>query len=257
MIHPTALIADGAIVDRSATIGPYCTIDAQVVVQANCVLESHVCLQGNTRLEESVRVAPFAVIGGEPQSVGFDSSIQSGVIIGEGTTLREGVTVNRATQPGGMTRVGPNCFLMAGAHVGHDAEVSHSVIMANNALLGGHVQVGPHCFLGGGSAFHQFTRVGTCAMIAGGAEVSYDVPPFTMVSGRNILNGLNLVGIKRQKIARESIAELKKLYRLMFTSTGSFSKRLGAIDEGDWIPASVEGKLFLDFFRHQGRGFVR
>lgn len=257
MIHPTTIIAEGAKIDASATVGPYCVIEEGVQIGAECVLKSHVCVHRGSILEEAVRVSPFVVIGDNPQSVGFDPSIRSGVRVARGTVLRENVTIHRGSKEGSMTRIGEDCFLMAGAHVAHDCVVEDKVIMANNSLLGGHVKVGRNAFLGGGAMFHQFTRIGQGAMIAGGTEISYDVPPYITVAVRNAVKGLNLIGLRRQRVSATAIAELKNLYRLIFYTSGSFPKRLTEIENQGALPKTEEGKIFIEFFRQDGRGFVK
>lgn len=202
-IHPTALVEPGAV------IGPGCVIHAYAIITRHC------------RLDEGVVVHPHAVLGGDPQDLRFDPAVESGVHIGARTVIREQVTINRATQPGSSTTLGPDCFLMTASHVAHDCVIGERVVMANAVLLAGHVQVGAHVFIGGGVGVHQFCRIGESAMISGGARISSDVPCYMMASERNIAHGLNLVGLRRRGISREALRELKALVRELDPSAGN------------------------------------
>lgn len=237
-IHPSAVIEDGV------TLGDDCHIHAGVVLRAGTVLG------------DRVTVHPGAVLGGEPQSLGFDPSIVSGVRIGNGTTIREHVTINRASGAGAATTVGEGCFLMAASHLGHDCALANNVVLANNAMLAGHVAVGAFTFVGGGAGVHQFSRIGESVMISGLARVSRDVPPFTMVAERDELVGLNLVGLRRRGFSREAIAELKTLFRELFWRGGN-ARALAAAALAEGRPVTSEAQRFLEFFAEGKRGFVQ
>lgn len=237
-IHPSAVIEDG------------------VVLGADCVVHPHVVLRAGAVLGDRVTVHAGAVIGGEPQSLAFDAAIRSGVRIGPGTTIRENVTINRSTHAGAETLIGENCFLMANAHVGHDCAVANNVVLANNVMLAGHVGVGAFSFIGGGAGVHQFCRIGESAMVGGLTRLSRDVPCFAMVAERDELVGLNLVGLRRRGFSRESIAELKTLFRELFWRPGNVRERAAAILAGERALA-VEGRRFVEFLTGGKRGFVQ
>ncbi|HLP08750.1 MAG TPA: acyl-ACP--UDP-N-acetylglucosamine O-acyltransferase [Opitutaceae bacterium] len=237
-IHPTAIIEEGVELGR------------------DCVLHAHAIVRRGTVLGERVTVHPFAVIGGDPQDLRFDPATASGVRIGSGTTIREHVTVNRSTKAGAATVVGERCFLMAACHVAHDCVVGNDVVIANAVLLAGHVQVGDRCFLGGSAMFHQFARVGEGAIISGGSRVALDVPPFAMAAERNEVIGLNLVGLKRRGVARETIREIKDAFRAVYFTPGNIrSVAAGALGTGAF--RSDEARRFLEFFATGKRGFAR
>jgi len=237
-IHPTAIIEDGA------TLGAGCVIHAHALVTRHCTLA------------DGVVVHPFAVIGGDPQDLGFDPATTSGVRVGARSVLREHVTVNRATKPGSSTDIGADCFLMASSHVGHDCQVAERVILANAVLLAGHVAVGERSFLGGGAAVHQFCRIGDGAMVGGLARISLDVPPLTMVAERNALIGLNLVGLRRRGIKGAALAELKRALHDVCRATGNPRElAAAALASGDY--QAPEAQRFLEFFIAGRRGFVR
>ena len=237
-IHPTAIIEDGA------TLGAGCVIHAHAIVTRHCTLG------------DGVVVHPFAVIGGDPQDLGFDPATTSGVTIGARTVLREHVTVNRATKPGTSTEIGADCFLMATSHVAHDGRLGDRVILANAVLLAGHVSVGERAVIGGSAAVHQFCRIGEGAMVGGLARVSLDVPPFTMVSERNALIGLNLVGLRRRGVKGAALLELKRTFRHVCRSAGNPRELAAeALASGDY--PSAETQRFLQFFVGGRRGFAR
>ncbi len=237
-IHPTALVEDGA------QLGPGCILHAYAVIRRHCVLE------------EDVVVHPFAVLGGEPQDLGFASSTRTGVRIGARSVIREHVTISRATKADSCTEIGSECFLMASSHVAHDCRIGNRVIIANAALLAGHVQIGDRAFLGGGAVVHQFCRIGEGAMIGGGARIGRDIPPFCLATERHALIGLNVVGLRRRGIQREAFSELKRAYRLMTQPVGNLREiASAALQTGEF--ASAEARAFLEFFGVGRRAFAR
>lgn len=245
-IHETAIIADGASIDATAKIGPYCTIGANVNIGANVELKSHVNIDGKTTIGEGTRVFPFASLGTEPQDLKFSGEV-SELIIGKNNTIREHATMNPGTAGGGLiTRVGDNGLFMMGTHVAHDCQVGNNVIMANNATLAGHVIVGDGAIIGGLAAVHQFVRIGRCAMIGGMAGVANDIIPYGSVSGERAgLSGLNLVGLKRQNIERDAIHELRNAYKDLFEgSEGTLQERA---DELSDKYSAAEVQEILDF----------
>jgi UDP-N-acetylglucosamine acyltransferase len=220
------------------------------------VIHPYAVIRRHCELGENVTVHPFAVIGGDPQDLGFQTTTQSGVRIGSRTVIREHVTISRATKAGGYTEIGADCFLMAACHVAHDCRVGDRVVIANAVLLAGHVHVGERAFLGGGAVIHQFCRIGDGVMVGGGARISRDIAPFTLATERNALIGLNVVGLRRRSLNREALDELKRAYRQLDVSVGNL--RLIAADalaSGHYTTA--EAKNFLEFFQHGRRGFAR
>jgi UDP-N-acetylglucosamine acyltransferase len=237
-IHPTAIVEDGA------RLGP------------GCVVHAHAIIRRHALLGEAVVVHPFAVVGSDPQDLKFDPATESGARVGARTVLREHVTINRATRPGGWTEVGADCFLMTASHVAHDCAVGDHVVMANAVLLAGHVQIGARAFLGGAATFHQFVRVGETAMISGVARVAQDVAPFAMAAERNEIIGLNLVGLKRRGFARDTVAEIKRAFRAVYLAPGNIRELAAtALQHGAYH--SAEARQFLEFFTTGRRGFAR
>ncbi len=237
-IHPTAIIDDGVEIGR------------------DCNIHAHAILRRGTVLGERVTVHPFAVVGGDPQDLHFDPATPSGVRIGNGTTIREHVTVNRSTKAGGATVVGENCFLMAASHVAHDGVIGNNVVVANAVLLAGHVHVGDNCFLGGAAGFHQFVRIGEGAIVSGGARIAQDVPPYAMAAERNEVIGFNLIGLKRRGVSREAIRELKAAFRAVYFAPGNIREVATQALAGETY-RSAEARRFLEFFVSGKRGFAR
>lgn len=252
-IHPTAIIDPAAEVAEGCTIGAYAIVEAGVKLGPGCVLAAHAIVRTGSILEENVRVDSFAVIGGDPQDLSFDPVTSSGVRIGAGTVLREGVTVHRSTEEGGFTTVGPGGLLMGNSHVGHDARVGARVVLANGTLLAGRTLVGDHVFFGGNSGLHQHNRVGESAIIAGTFAPTADVPPYTLFSGRNEVHGLNLVGLKRRGFGTEVIGDIKRCYRAVYETRSVKKNAEAALEAG--LACTPQGKHFLEFFLTGKRSF--
>lgn len=238
MIHPTAIIEDGAV------LGVDCEIHAHAIITRHAVLGDRVV------------VHPFAVIGGDPQYIRFDRATASQVRIGNGTVLREHVTVNRSIHAGQATVIGENCFLMAGSHVAHDAVLGNSIVLANQALIAGHVVIGDNTFVGGAAAVHQFVRIGEGVMIGGLSRISRDLAHNLLVAERDEVSGLNVVGLKRRGVARESIRELKSAFHLVFGTHGNI-RRVASEALASGMFTTPEARRFLEFFGEGKRSFAR
>ncbi len=236
-IHPTAFVEPGA------QLGVDCTIHQYAVVHRWATLG------------DRVTVHPFAVVGGDPQDLKFKQGSESWVKVGSGTRVRESVTINRGTDHGTSTIVGDNCLLMACSHVAHDCMVGNGVVIANAVLLAGYVTVEDFAILGGASIYHQFIRVGRGAMVGGGSRISLDLPPFTLVTERNEVVGLNLVGLKRRGTPPEAIRELKEAFHRVF-GAANLKEAAAQILSSDGDRAE-ETRFFLEFFRDGKRGFAR
>ena len=231
-IHQTAIIEDGAELGEGVAVGPYCHIGARVRLGDRCVLHSHVSLSGDTEIGEGAVIYPFAALGGPPQHLAYRGE-ETKLIIGAGNIIREHVTMNCGTvEGGGVTRVGASGLFMTGSHVAHDCQVGDHAIFANGSCIGGHVILGDHVFMGGLSAVHQRTRIGSFAFVGGCAAVTSDIIPYASVMGNHArLNGLNLIGMKRRGMSRESIHLLRNAYKALFNDEGSFKERLEHVRE--------------------------
>jgi UDP-N-acetylglucosamine acyltransferase len=231
-IHPTALVAPGAMLAETVVVGPYCIVGETVTLEERVTLRGHAVVDGRTTIGEGSRIFPFAVIGLEPQDLKYRGEA-SELVIGRNNTIREYVTMNPGTEGGGMvTRIGDNCLFMVGAHVAHDCQIGDHVIMANNATLAGHVVVEDYAVLGGLCAVHQYVRIGKHAMIGGMSGVERDVIPYGQVMGdRARLCGLNIIGMQRRGFSREDIQGLRNAYQFLFASDGTLSDRVNETAE--------------------------
>lgn len=252
MIHQTAIIDKGVQIGKNVKIGAYSIIEDGVDIFENCIIKEHAIIRSGTILEKGVEVDSFAVIGGNPQDVLFDEKRVSGVHIGEYTKIREGVTINRATVEGQVTRVGRNCFLMANCHVAHDCVLGNEVKMANGVLLGGHVHLDDFIFMGGNAVVHQNLRIGEGVIVAGCARLNLDIPPFLIVSEAMDVHGLNLIGIKRRGFGQEEINDLKHCYREILASPGNPYEKAKKMQEAG-IAKTYLGKTFVTFFETRGK----
>lgn len=242
-IHPTAIVEDGARLGENVFVGPFCQVGGRVTLKSGVELKSHVVIAGNTILGEGSRVFPFASLGHEPQDLKYRGEPNS-LVIGANCTIREHVTMNPGTAGGkGATIVGDQCVFLASSHVAHDCELGNGVILSNNVMLAGHCRVGNNVIFGGGCGIHQFCRIGDHAFIGGLAGVENDVIPFGMALGnRAYLGGLNLVGMKRANIARESIHNARRAFKALFSSGMPLSAAVDLLPPeltGDPVVASI------------------
>jgi UDP-N-acetylglucosamine acyltransferase len=252
-IHPTAIVSKKAELDSSVDVGANVIIEEHVKIGAGTRIWANAYLTGHTEIGRDNEIHMGAVIGHEPQDLKFDRTCRSYLKIGDRNVFREYCTVHRGTEPESATVIGNECFLMATAHVGHNCVIGNNVIICNCALLAGHVHVGDRAFISGGVVIHQFTHVGRLAMFSGNARVSMDVPPFTLAAERNEIHALNLVGLRRMKISREAIAELKQLYQLFYLSGSNGTQALKeASAEGAF--KTTEAREFIEFVRHSPNG---
>lgn len=254
-IHPSAIVAPGAQVPESCTIGPFSTIGPDVVLGEGCTLVSHVVLDGRTRIGARNVIHPFTAIGVAPQDLKYNGE-PTATEIGDDNTIREGVTVSRGTaKGGGITRIGSGCLLMAYVHIGHDSQVGNNCILANSATLAGHVIIEDNASVGAFSPVHQFCTVGQHAFIGGGTIVTQDVLPFSLTSSRreNKAFGINKVGLARRGFTPERLNTLQKAFRLLLTSRMNTSQALEKIREmeGDDV------KIVADFIEHSHRGVIK
>lgn len=250
MIHPTAIIHPQAKVDSSVEVGPYALIDEAVVVGRDCVVGPHVHLTGDTTIGIGNRFHTGCVIGDAPQDLKYGGA-PTRLQIGDHNVFREHFTIHRSNSLEEVTTVGSHCFLMAHAHIGHNCHVGDYVIMANGALLGGHVTVEERAFISGNCLVHQFVRVGTLALMQGGAAISKDLPPFTVARGDNGMCGLNSIGLRRAGFTPEQRVELKRLYQFLFRRPTGTAQAIAAAQATSHSPPA---KVMIEFARNATRG---
>ncbi len=259
-IHPTAIVAEGAVIPASCTVGPYCTVGAHVVMGEDCELVSHVVIDGHTTLGRGNRIFSFACVGIAPQDLKYKNE-PTRVVIGEGNVIREYVTISRGTVGGGgTTSIGDNCLIMAYTHIGHDSSIGNGCILANAATLAGHVIVEDYASVGALCPVHQFCRIGKYAYIGGGTTITQDVMPFslTSIARDNRAYGLNKVGLERKGFTPEQLKELRAAYRVL---TGSKKNVSQALDELRAKLAAGEAgehvRYLVDFVGASERGVIR
>ena len=217
MIHNTAIIDPKAKISSGVSIGAFTVIGPNVEIGENTIIQSHVSIIGNTKVGKNNKIYPFASIGNDPQDLKFDGEVTK-LEIGDNNKIREYVTINPGTKGGGgLTKIGNNCLFMVSSHIAHDCLVEDNVILANNVPLGGHAHIEENVIIGGNSAVQQFTRVGKSSMIGGMCGVVRDIIPYAMVHGnRSVLQGLNLIGLRRKNIPNKEILVLTEAYKEIF-----------------------------------------
>lgn len=250
MIHPTAVIDPKAQLHPMVAVGPYSVIDGDVVIGEGCQIGPHVYITGHTTIGARNKFFPGAVIGEAPQDLGYKGA-PTRLTIGDDNTFREAVTVNRSTKEGTETVVGSRNLLMACTHVAHDCRLGNNIIMANGAVLGGYVEVGDRAVISATCKVHQFVRVGTLAMMRGGAAISQDLPPFLVALRENSICGLNVIGLQRAGFSSEERLELKRLYKLLFRGSLPLRK---AVDAAREQFKGVHAVQMLDFIEKSTRG---
>lgn len=254
-IHPSAVVAAGARIPESCTVGPFCTIGPEVVLGEECTLISHVVLDGRTRIGARNMFYPFCSVGVAPQDLKYRGE-PTATEIGEANTIRECVTVSRGTVGGGgVTRIGSNCLLMAYAHVGHDSQVGCHCILANSATLAGHVVIEDYVTLGAFCPVHQHCVIGAHAFVGGGTIVTQDVLPFSLTSARreNKAFGVNKIGLARRGFSPARLAALQRAFRILLSS----KKNLGQALEELRAMEGEDAARLARFIERSERGVIR
>ena len=217
MIHKTAIIDPKAKISSNVKIGPYSIIGPHVEIGEDVKIHSQVHITGHTIIGKKNKIYPMVSIGSDPQDLKYKGE-KTSLIIGDGNTIREHVTINTGTiQGGGITKVGNNNLIMIGAHIAHDCTVGNNIVMANNSAIAGHAEIEDFVIIGAKCGVQQFTRIGKMAMIGGMTGVSRDVIPYGLSTGnRNLLNGINVIGLRRSKIDNKNIIGLTEAYKEIF-----------------------------------------
>lgn len=250
-IHKTAIIHPSAKIGEGCEIGPYAIVENDVEIGENNKIAAHAVIKEYTTMGNDNEVGESAIIGGKPQDLKFNNEV-SYLKIGNRNKLREMVTIHVGTEAGSKTIIGDDCFLMGYVHVAHNCELGNHVIVANYTAFSGHVTVGNHTFISGGTLVHQNVRIGKLAMVGGGTRLRMDTLPFFTVNGDPAgLYGLNLIGLRRRGIPRDSIKMLKEANRLLFYSGNNLEEALTALKE---LKDSYVDHL-IEFINVSKRGF--
>jgi UDP-N-acetylglucosamine acyltransferase len=254
-IHPSSVVAPGARIPDSCTIGPFCTIGPEVELGEACTLVSHVVIDGRTRIGARNTFYPFSNIGVAPQDLKYKGEA-SETELGDGNTIRECVTISRGTVGGGgLTRLGSMNLLMAYAHIGHDSMVGSHCILANSATLAGHVIIEDYVTLGAFCPVHQHCVIGAHAFIGGGTIVTQDVLPFSLTSARreNKAFGINKIGLERRGFSPERLKTLQRAFRILLASKRNTSQ---AVDELRGMDGE-DVALLVGFIERSQRGIIK
>jgi UDP-N-acetylglucosamine acyltransferase len=255
MISPLASIHPNAQLGTNVTVDPFAVIQEHVVVGDGAHIMSHAVLMPHSRIGKGCNIFPGAVIGAIPQDLKFIGE-ETTAEIGDHTTIRECVTINRGTKDKWKTVVGSNCLLMAYSHVAHDCIVGNNVILANGVQLAGHVEIGDWAIMSGLSGASQFTRIGAHTYIAGHTVVRKDVPPFIKAAREPMsYAGINIVGLQRRKFSAEDIESISRIYHLLFVGNHPISSALKMIREQ--IPDGTWKTTILSFVEGSKAGIIK
>ena len=248
-VHPNSNIGEGTIICN------FVTIEEDVVIGDNCWIGSGAVIMNGARIGNNVRVFPGAVISAVPQDLKFDGEA-SNVDIGDNTTIREYVTINRGTSASGTTRIGKNCLVMAYCHVAHDCIVGDNCVLANNVSLAGHIEVGNFVVLGGMAAVHQFVKIGDHVMVGGYSKVRTDVPPFVKAARDPLAYvGINATGLKRRGFDQNRVHHIQDIYRILFVHGSNVKRSIENIENN--IIDSDDKDYILTFLKDSKRGLIK
>ncbi|PKP12971.1 MAG: acyl-[acyl-carrier-protein]--UDP-N-acetylglucosamine O-acyltransferase [Bacteroidetes bacterium HGW-Bacteroidetes-3] len=248
-IHPQAKIATNVVVE------PFTTIHNNVIIGSGTWIGSNVTIMEGARIAKDCRIFPGAVISAIPQDLKFDGE-DSLAIIGNNTTIRECVTVNRGTKALGYTKIGDNCLIMATTHIAHDCIIGNNCILANGSIIAGHVTIGDYAILSGLVAVHQFIHIGEHSMVSGGSLVRKDVPPFSK-AGKEPLSyiGINSIGLRRRGFITEKIREIQDIYRILYQKNYNTTQALEKIEAE--MEATKERDQIILFIKNSQRGIMK
>ena len=254
-ISPLAVVHPDAQIGEDVIIEPFAVVEKDVVIGDHCHLYPHAVVLNGARIGKNCQIFPGAVVAGIPQDLKFKGEITTAEI-GDNTTLRECVTINRGTASKGKTVVGNNCLIMAYSHVAHDCVLHDNIIIGNASQIPGEVEIDDFTIVSGGSLVHQFSRISKHVMIQGGSRIGKDIPPYTLI-GRDpiVYCGINIVGLRRRGFTNQQVYLIQDIYRTLYTRGLNNSDALKAI-ETEYEP-SEERDLILNFIKASKRGIVR
>lgn len=253
-VHPTAFVAPGAELDSSVVVGPFCYIGSRAKIGAGTILGPHVTVQGHTTIGERNHFVGQCAIGGMPQDLKYTGE-ESALVIGDDNVVREFVTINIGTAAGSwVTSLGDKNLIMACAHVAHDCVIEDRVIIGNNVLLAGHVRIESNAIISGGAAVNHYVTIGKLAMVGGMSRVVKDVPPFMTLEGSPArVRGVNVVGLKRQETAPETIRQLRAAFRKLFQDDAPSALVLDEIEAVESLTPEV--LRLVSFLRDMEKGY--
>lgn len=253
--QPLAFIHPEAQIGPNVVIGPFVTIEKDVVIGEGTRIASNVSILDGARIGKNCVIHAGAVIAGIPQDLKFRGEVTTAEI-GDNTTIREYVTINRGTASRGKTVVGSNCLIMSYVHIGHDCCLGNNIIISNATQVAGEVEIDDFAIISGGVLIHQFSRIGSHVMIQGGVQVNKDIPPY-VTAGRTPVSyaGINAIGLRRRNFSNETIYAIQEVYRHLYLSGLNNSDAMEKIEAE--LPDSKERDEILQFIRNSERGIIR
>lgn len=255
MVHQLAAVDKRAKIGKNVIVEPFTTIAGDVEIGEGTWIGPNVTIMDGARIGKNCRIFPGSVIAAIPQDLKFDGE-DSLVYIGDRTTIRECVTVNRGTKALGYTKLGADCLVMATSHIAHDCVIGDHVVIVNGCGIAGHVEIGDHTIMGGLSAVHQFCKIGKHVMIAGGTLVRKDIPPYVKVAREPMsYAGINSVGLRRRGYSNDKIFEIQKIFRYIFQMKTNVTQAMNLIEK-EMLPTAERDEI-LEFIRNSPRGIVR
>lgn len=255
MNQPLAYVHPGAKIAKNVVIEPFTTIHNNVIIGEGTWIGSNVTIMEGARIGKNCNIFPGAVISAIPQDLKFQDE-ETTVEIGDGTTIREYVTINRGTVDRMKTVVGKNCWIMAYCHIAHDCVVGDNCVFSNNSTLAGHITVGDHVVLAGMAAIQQFCKIGSHAFVTGGSLVRKDVPPYVK-AGREPLSyvGINSIGLRRRGFSTDKIREIQDIYRILYQKNYNNFQAVDIIEAE--MEATPERDEILQFIKNSQRGIMK
>ncbi len=254
-IHPAAIVSKKAKLSDDIKVGPFSVIGDNVKIGPGTEIGTHCIIDGNTAVGSNCQIFAGAVVGSRPQDLKYKGE-KSFLEIGDNNIIREYCTFNLGTEEGGKTKVGNNNLFMAYSHVAHDCNVGNNCVIANNGTLAGHVTIEDMAVVGGLVAIHQFVRIGKLSIIGGCSKVVQDIPPYSTCDGHPArVYGLNLIGLRRHNIDRESIKQLDRAFRVLFNSGLSMKHSLEKLAKENL--SAPEVNYLVNFVKDSERGLVR
>jgi UDP-N-acetylglucosamine acyltransferase len=254
-IHPTSMVDPKAQLGENVEIGPFTTIKEDVTIGDNSVIGTGAFLDSGTHLGKNCQVGHYSLLGLPPQDLKYKNE-KTFLEIGDGTIVREFVSLHRGTTYHYKTTIGKNCFIMTYVHVAHDCLIGDNVILANAVNMGGHVEIDSFASVGGLTAIHQFVKIGQHSFVGGGLRINKDIPPFIKVMGDPIrYGGTNSIGLERKGFSKEVTLEIKRAYRIIYQSGHTMAEAAAAIQKE--LKSFDEIKLILEFIKRSDRGLLR
>ena len=255
-IHPLATVSPDARLGDNIEIGPYAYVDADVEIGDGCKILPHAVIFPYVKMGCDCTVFPGAVIGAVPQDLKFEGEV-TWVEIGDRVTIRECATINRGTQASGkfVTRVGSDTLVMSYVHIAHDCEIGNHCILVSQVALAGETEVADWAIVGGGTLAHQFSHIGTHAMVGAGFKIVKDIPPYVLAGREPVcFEGVNRIGLTRRGFSEEKINEIKDIYDTLYFKGMNVSDAVAHIEQN--FPQTEERDTILDFIRHSKRGII-